>query len=73
MVDAFAGIYLINLDVDEWGWGIPETGYYTQSIPMFFGVDQDARPNGLVIGGDAWGENIPVNMAPPLKEFFALP
>ena len=73
MADAFAGVYLVSLDVDEWGWGVPGTGYNAESIPVFYGVGQDARPNGHVIDGNAWGDNIPENMAPPLKEFFRLP
>ncbi len=73
MVDAFDGIYLIRLDVDEWGWeNLPEFGD-VPAIPVFFRLDANGHPTGDQIDGGAWGENIPENMAPPLKEFFGLP
>jgi hypothetical protein len=73
MEDAFDGVYLIGLDVDKWGWGVAGTGYGADSIPIFYAVGGDARPTGRVIDGNAWGDNIPENMAPPLKNFFRQP
>lgn len=73
MLAAFDGVYLISVDVDEWGWGIPGTGYNVQAIPIFFGVEEDGLPDGRVIDGNAWGANIPENMAPPLGAFFHQP
>jgi hypothetical protein len=73
MLDAFKGVYLISVDVDEWGWGAPGTGYDVPGVPIFFGVAPDGRPDGRVIDGNAWGENIPENMAPPLEAFFHQP
>jgi hypothetical protein len=70
MLAAFDGVYLISVDVDEWGWGISGTGYEVPVIPIFFGVGEDGEANGRVIDGGAWGANIPENMAPPLGEFF---
>jgi hypothetical protein len=70
MSEAFAGVHLIRLDVDQWGWGVPGTGFKVEAIPIFFKVDDQGQPTGEVIDGNAWGENIPKNMAPPLKDFF---
>lgn len=71
MVDAFQGVYLIRMDVDTWypdEWG--DDVFKFEFIPIIFRVDAEGKPTGAKIGGDAWGENIPENMAPPLKEFF---
>lgn len=70
MVDAFSGTYIIQLDLDEWENELPEAGFDVPGIPIFFELDQDGKPTGRTISGGAWGEDIPENMAPPLKEFF---
>jgi hypothetical protein len=38
-------------------------------IPAFFRLDAEGKPVARIDGG-AWAENIPKNMAPPLKTFF---
>jgi thiol-disulfide isomerase/thioredoxin len=71
MVDAFRGVYVIRIDVDLWPKSeIAAAGFDVPVIPKFFKLDSEGRPTGDVIDGGAWGENIPENMAPPLKEFF---
>jgi thiol-disulfide isomerase/thioredoxin len=71
MVDAFRGVYVIRIDVDLWPQGeVQGAGFDVPVIPKLFKLDRDGHPTGEVIDGDAWGENIPKNMAPPLKEFF---
>jgi hypothetical protein len=70
MLAAFEGTYIIRLDVDEWGWDQAKYGFSFEGIPAYFKLDARGKPNGEVIGGDAWGDNIPENMAPPLDEFF---
>lgn len=70
MVNAFSGTYIIQLDLDEWENELPEAGFDVPGIPIFFELDQDGNPTGRTISGGAWGEDIPENMAPPLKEFF---
>jgi thiol-disulfide isomerase/thioredoxin len=70
MVDAFQGVYIVRADVDAWENDLEGTGFEFEAIPIFFAVDDQGRPTGEWIDGDAWGENIPENMAPPLKEFF---
>jgi thiol-disulfide isomerase/thioredoxin len=71
MVDAFQGTYIIPVDIDVWtedDW--VAAGFEIEFIPIYFEIDEAGQPTGENIGGDAWGDNIPENMAPPLKEFF---
>jgi thiol-disulfide isomerase/thioredoxin len=70
MVDAFQGVYIVRADIDEWRDYLDGTGFEFDAIPIFFLLDDQGHPTGEWIDGDAWGENIPENMAPPLKEFF---
>jgi hypothetical protein len=70
MANAFDGVYLIHLNADKWGWHLEKEGFPFDGIPVFFKLDSDGKPTGEVIDGNAWGENIPENMAPPLDEFF---
>lgn len=70
MQDAFAGTYIIRIDADAWKKELKETGFDHPAIPVFFAVDASARPTGAKIDGGAWGDDIPPNMAPPLKQFF---
>lgn len=71
MIDAFKGTYIIRLDLDEWKSDLSDAGFYVQGVPAFFQIDEAGRPTGHNITGAAWGENIPENMAPPLKEYFS--
>jgi thiol-disulfide isomerase/thioredoxin len=70
MIDAFEGTYIIRLDIDEWESELPDAGFYVQGVPSFFQIDEEGKPTGYNITGAAWGEDIPENMAPPLKEYF---
>jgi thiol-disulfide isomerase/thioredoxin len=70
MVDAFQGVYVVRADIDEWRDYLDGTGFEFDAIPIFYQLNDQGRPTGEWIDGDAWGENIPENMAPPLKEFF---
>lgn len=71
MLNAYDGTYLIKLDVDEWGWGDSELHDFDfDGIPVYFKLDAKGHRTGEVIDANAWGENIPENMAPPMDEFF---
>ncbi|MGC1375978.1 MAG: thioredoxin domain-containing protein [Anaerolineales bacterium] len=70
ILDAYRGIYLIHIDVDEWGWGNAAAGFNVEGIPIFFRLDRDGKPTGAPIDGNAWGDNIPENFAPVLAKFF---
>lgn len=67
---AFAGVYLIRLDSDQWRSKLGSTGLDDSSIPVFFELDAKGVVTGRKIDGGAWGEDIPENMAPPLDAFF---
>jgi thiol-disulfide isomerase/thioredoxin len=69
MIDAFQGTYLIKLDADKWREVLKGTAYSPNGIPAFIAMDDTGKPVGKIDGG-AWGEDIPKNMAPPLKRFF---
>jgi thiol-disulfide isomerase/thioredoxin len=71
MQDAFSGTYIIELDIEQW----PQLAdaFRVGPIPVFHEVDSAGNPTGRSIDGNAWGENIPANMAPPLKQFFQAP
>lgn len=70
MADAFAGTFVISVDIDEFP-QVEQLGFDSGSIPVFFELDAKAKPTGRKIDGGAWGDNIAANMAPPLKAFFS--
>lgn len=72
MVDAFTGTYIIEMNVDDpWNWDEASLmGYNSDFIPVLFEVGENGFATGRQIDGSAWAENIPENMAPPLKAFF---
>lgn len=70
MVEAFAGTYIIKLNTDAWGDKLSGTGLYVPGIPAFYELDENGTPTGRMITGAAWGEDIPANIAPPMKAFF---
>ena len=70
MVDAFEGTYIIQLDLDEWERNLSGTGFHVVGIPAFYEIDAEGKPTARMITGGAWGEDVPENIAPPMKEFF---
>lgn len=70
MIDAFTGTYIIRLDLDFWKERLSGTGFNVRGIPAFYEIDIHGKPTGRMITGAAWGEDIPENIAPPMKEFF---
>lgn len=71
MADAFRGTYLLRLDADQWKHKLGDTGLRPTALPIFFALDAQGRATGASVDGGAWKEDIPANMAPPLKAFFA--
>ena len=69
---AFAGVYIIRADVDEWGWG-DKNKFKFNGIPVYYKLDEQGNPTGSVVDGNAWGDNIPENFAPVLDQFFHAP
>ncbi len=71
MLDAYAGTYIIKLDVDEWGWGNSQLHDFDfDGIPVYFKLDTNGISTGDTVDGNAWGDNIPENMAPVMDKFF---
>ena len=70
MVDAFAGTAIIQVDFDEWKQDLAGAGYTVPAMPIYYELDKYGRSTGRSIDGNAWNDNIPENMAPPLKRFF---
>jgi thiol-disulfide isomerase/thioredoxin len=70
MLNAYSGIYLIHVDIDEWRSDISQAGFNFSGIPVFFALNKDGKPTGAVVDGGAWGEDIPENIAPVLTKFF---
>lgn len=64
LLEAFGGVYLICIDVDEWGWGVPGTDFpRVEAIPVFYRLDSLGRFTGDSIDGSAWGPDTPENIA----------
>lgn len=70
MEAAFRDSYIVQLDLDEWGAKLDQSGFPSNAIPVFYELRDDATASGRSIDGGAWGDNIPENMAPPLAAFF---
>lgn len=68
MLKAYDGVYIIKLDVDEWGWNV--AGFKFDAIPVYFKLDSQGQATGEVIDGGAWNEDIPKNIAPVMDQFF---
>jgi hypothetical protein len=70
MTAAFEGTYIINLDIDQWGYGEDKQvpGFAFDGIPIFFALDGQGRSTGETISGNDWEES---TKAPLLTEFFA--
>lgn len=72
MVDAFKGTAIALIDIDKVdSKDLSAAGMEASAIPVFFKLDASGKPTGDRIDGGAWGDNVPENMAPPLKAFFA--
>lgn len=72
MIDAFAGTAIAAIDIDAAdGKELAALGLESSAIPVLFKLDAAGKPTGDRITGGAWDDNIPANMAPPLKAFFA--
>ena len=71
MFNAYAGTYIIKLDVDEWGWKNGRVqDFRFDAIPVYFKLDSEGHQTSDVIDGGAWGEDIPENIAPVMDKFF---
>lgn len=71
MQEAFQGIRLVRLDIDEWpAADLSAAGLFINAVPRFEELDASGRVTGRAVTGAAWGEDIPANIAPVLSAFF---
>lgn len=70
MVDAFHGVHVVRLDLDEWGPQLDSVGITAGAIPAFYLLDGNGRAGKKILTGDAWQEDVPSQMAPKIKAFF---
>jgi thiol:disulfide interchange protein len=69
MQDAVQGAYLIRVDIDAWHGELQRANMPVKGVPAIFALDSTGKPTGKMLTGSAWGEDIPENIAPPLKKF----
>jgi thiol:disulfide interchange protein len=69
MKDALAGTYIVMVDFDAYSAEAGAMGI--TGIPTWLELDDHGKPTGRTISSGVWEEDIPANMAPPLKTFFA--
>ena len=69
MAAAFAGTHIARVDQDLWHEQLAPFGL-NRSIPAWVDLDAHGLPGSRRIGGGAWGDNVPANMAGPLSEYF---
>lgn len=72
MLDAYFGTYIIAVNVDDWENDISESDFAVCGVPTFYPIDSKGAPNGQEITSAEWDDDIPENMAPILKKFFAV-
>lgn len=71
MQEALAGTYLIRVDYDAWEKQFTAANLKVAHIPVFFELAQDGHLTGKSIDAEAWVNDVPEEMAPALKTFFA--
>ena len=69
MQTAFQGVYLVQLDQSKWGPYMHEVGMKSGSFPRIHELTDNGQASTRLITGEAWGEDIPTVMAPPLQTF----
>ncbi len=68
MQKALANVTLVRVDIERFGEELRGMKVETASAPWFYTLDAHAKPTDA-ISAEAWGENIPENMAPALARF----
>lgn len=71
MVDALSGVHLIRIDADAFTVEqLEKSKLAAPGVPFFFELDDQGKATGRKLSSSVWAEDIPENMAPPLKAFF---
>jgi thiol-disulfide isomerase/thioredoxin len=67
---ALAGTFLVRLNLDDWHDKLRGTNIkVVKTIPSFYLLGDDGRPNGKMLDGDKWGKSTPARMGAALKAF----
>jgi thiol-disulfide isomerase/thioredoxin len=70
IADALEGTYLVRLNLDDWHDKLRGTTIkVVKTIPSFYLLGDDGRPNGKMLDGDKWGKSTPSRMGAALKAF----
>ena len=70
MIEAFAGTYIIRLDLDAWKQQLHTLGLDPAAVPTFFAIDSSGKSTGVSFTTDPLGANTPEHVAMPLQKFF---
>ena len=72
IIAAFKGVMMVEVRLDDWNKSeMVEAGIYTDVVPVFKMMDENAECYGDTITGAIWGEyDTPEAMHVPLKLFF---
>lgn len=70
LLAAFEGVYLINVDVETWGWEQARRGFDFQQIPVFYLLDYQGRPTGEKLDLHKYTDKDLDLMIKELDEFF---
>lgn len=67
---AFEGVYLVKVDIDEWNSQINESQFHVPYIPIFYECNADGQPTGRKLETSEFTSMSPSGMAPTFKKFF---
>lgn len=70
MIDAFDGVHIIQVDVDDWSRELFHNKLYVRTVPHFELLNDQAQSCGMQITGAAWGDDTAGSIAPHLNDFF---
>jgi len=70
MQHALANVTLVRVDADEYERELAALHVETRTAPWFYKIDGKGTPTDA-ISAEAWGANVPENMAPALGSFIA--
>ncbi len=69
MREAMRGTYLVKLNMDDWHDKLKGTPFHpVRSIPRFYVLGDDGKPNGQMLDGDRWGKSTIENMSAALAK-----
>ena len=67
---ALTGVYLIEVDIDDWNESLVDAGFDVPEIPLIFELDANGKPTGRVLSDRTYSDYSPAAIASGLREFF---